>query len=72
MSAVTHMKHSGCIMEKRPYGKEKKMAAILIVEDDKTTNDLIRDYLCDAGHSVRQAYDGREALRRFAEESAEL
>ncbi|MCI9338129.1 MAG: response regulator transcription factor [Lachnospiraceae bacterium] len=48
------------------------MAAILIVEDDKTTNDLIRDYLCDAGHSVRQAYDGREALRRFAEESAEL
>lgn len=48
------------------------MAAILIVEDDRTTNDLICDYLHDAGHSVYQAYDGREALELFAKESIEL
>ena len=48
------------------------MAAILIVEDDKTTNDLICDYLHDAGHSVYQAYDGKGALELFAEESIEL
>lgn len=48
------------------------MATILIVEDDMTTNDLICDYLCDAGHFVYQAYDGKEALEMFAEESIEL
>lgn len=48
------------------------MAAILIVEDDKTTNDLICDYLHDARHIVYQAYDGIEALELFAKESIEL
>ena len=48
------------------------MATILIVEDDKTTNDLICDYLYDAGHLVYQAYDGAEALELFVEESMEL
>lgn len=48
------------------------MAVILVVEDDRTTNDLIRDYLYDAGHDVRQAYDGRDTLRQFAEGTIEL
>lgn len=48
------------------------MAAILIVEDDKTTNDLISDYLNDAGHSTYQAYNGVEALTVFEEEVIEL
>lgn len=48
------------------------MAAILIVEDDKITNDLIYEYLYDAGHFVYQAYDGAEALELFAKESIEL
>ena len=48
------------------------MATILIVEDDKTTNDLISDYLSDAGHSTYQVYDGVDALKVFAEESIEL
>ena len=38
------------------------MAAILIVEDDRTTNDLISDYLSDAGHSTHQVYDARFRL----------
>ena len=48
------------------------MATILIVEDDKTTNDLISDYLSDAGHSTYQVYDGVDALKVFAEEFIEL
>lgn len=48
------------------------MAAILIVEDDKTTNDLISDYLSDAGHSIYQVYDGVEALTVFEKEAIEL
>ncbi len=48
------------------------MAAILIVEDDTITNDLICEYLHDAGHSVYQAYDGRDALELFAKKSIEL
>ncbi len=48
------------------------MAAILIAEDHETTNDLIADYLTDAGHLVYQAYDGREAFELFEEESIEL
>ena len=48
------------------------MAAILIVEDDRTTNDLISDYLSDAGHSMHQVYDGVEALTVFKENLIEL
>ena len=48
------------------------MAAILIVEDDRITNDLICDYLRDAGHLVYQAYDGRGALELFGQKTIEL
>ncbi len=51
-------------------GGNGNMAVILVVEDDKTTNDLICDYLSDAGHFIYQAYDGGEALRLFARESS--
>lgn len=43
------------------------MAAILIVEDNTTTSDLISDYLNDAGHSTHQVYDGVEAMTVFEE-----
>lgn len=48
------------------------MADILIVEDDTLTNDLICDYLKDAGHRVMPACDGRAALELFAAERVEL
>lgn len=48
------------------------MANILVVEDDVTTNNLVSDYLADAGHTVFSAYDGLEALRYFQRESIEL
>ena len=48
------------------------MPKILIVEDDVTTNNLISDYLTDAGHAVLSACDGMKALEIFAQESIEL
>lgn len=48
------------------------MAKILVVEDDVTTNNLVSDYLTDAGHTIFSAYDGLEALRCFRQESIEL
>ena len=48
------------------------MANILVVEDDVTTNNLVSDYLADAGHRIFSAWDGLEALRCFRRESIEL
>lgn len=48
------------------------MAGILVVEDDVTTNDLVSDYLTDAGHTVFSACDGLEALRLFQQNPMEL
>ena len=48
------------------------MAHILIVEDDLTTNNLVSDYLTDAGHTMFSAYDGLEALKYFQQEFIEL
>lgn len=38
------------------------MARLLIVEDDKKTNEAICEYLRSAGHEVIPAYDGGQAL----------
>ena len=38
------------------------MAAILIVEDEMALSDLIRSHLEKEGHTVEQAFDGRQAL----------
>lgn len=41
------------------------MATLLIVEDDKKTNEAICEYLKPTGHKVVPAYDGAEALQSF-------
>ena len=38
------------------------MAKILIVEDDKRTNEAICEYLKPTGHEIVSAYDGDEAV----------
>lgn len=43
------------------------MATLLIVEDDKNTNEAICEYLKSAGHKVIPAYDGAEALQLFGQ-----
>jgi DNA-binding response OmpR family regulator len=48
------------------------MADILIVEDESALNDLIRTQLETEGHAVRQARDGRTALRMAEEQPPQL
>ncbi|GIO42199.1 response regulator transcription factor [Paenibacillus apis] len=48
------------------------MSTILVVEDDRETNEAIAEYLKVAGHRVISAYDGEEALRRFRDHSIHL
>ena len=48
------------------------MATLLIVEDDRKTNDAICEYLKPAGHKVIPAYDGGEALQLFRESGIDL
>jgi DNA-binding response OmpR family regulator len=38
------------------------MATILVVEDEVALSDLVRSHLQKEGHSVEQAFDGRQAL----------
>jgi DNA-binding response OmpR family regulator len=46
--------------------------AILVVDDDRKTVDLVRLYLERAGFSVRAGYDGRQALQLAREERPDL
>ncbi|MNO20085.1 Sensory transduction protein regX3 [compost metagenome] len=41
------------------------MSTLLIVEDDRETNEAITEYLRVAGHKVISAFDGKEALQHF-------
>lgn len=48
------------------------MARLLIVEDDKRTNECICEYLRPAGHEVIPAYNGREAMDYFCQGDIDL
>ena len=48
------------------------MVKILLVEDDHMTNELIAEYLSDAGHTILPAFNGTDALKCFQQESIEL
>ena len=48
------------------------MATLLIVEDDKQTNEAICEYLKSAGHKIIPAYDGADALQLFKQEDIDL
>ena len=48
------------------------MATLLIVEDDRQTNEAICEYLKSAGHKLVPAYDGASALQLFDQESIDL
>lgn len=48
------------------------MAHILLIEDDEWLRPLLAECLEAAGHAVTQAPDGREGLRAFRAESADL
>lgn len=44
------------------------MERILVVEDERKLNDVVRDYLSSLGYSVAQAFSGPEALEFHAKE----
>ncbi len=48
------------------------MATILIVEDDKKTNEAVCEYLKSAGHKLIPSYDGDTALKIFNKENIDL
>lgn len=48
------------------------MATLLIVEDDKKTNEAVCEYLNSAGHKTIPAYDGAQAVQRFQTEKIDL
>ncbi|HEX3027431.1 MAG TPA: response regulator transcription factor [Clostridia bacterium] len=45
---------------------------ILVVDDDKNINELLRLYLEKEGYLVVQAFDGRGAIRKFEEQNPNL
>ena len=48
------------------------MAVLLIVEDDRKTNEAICEYLSLAGHDIIPAYDGAEALGLFGRGNVDI
>ena len=48
------------------------MATILIIEDDRETNEAICEYLKSAGHNTFSVYDGADALTVFAQRNIDL
>lgn len=48
------------------------MATLLIVEDNKQTNEAICEYLKSAGHKIVPAYDGAEAVQIFGQDKIDL
>ena len=48
------------------------MTRILIGEDEKKINDMVRDYLDALGFDTVQAFDGREVLKEFRKDSPDL
>jgi CheY-like chemotaxis protein len=48
------------------------MADILLVDDEEQLRELLRFVLEDAGHSVREAVDGNEALESYRHHPADV
>ncbi|MFH2000041.1 MAG: response regulator [Planctomycetota bacterium] len=48
------------------------MSTILVMDDEEQVRLLIREYLERADHQVLEAADGREGLRIFREQTADL
>ena len=48
------------------------MKKILIIDDEKPISDIIKFNLNKEGYETITAFDGREALKKFEEESPDL
>ena len=43
------------------------MQRILLVEDERTAREGVRDFLSSRGYSVTEAADGEEAVKKFCD-----
>lgn len=48
------------------------MATIMVIDDEASIRHLLREVLEKAGHRVVEAQDGREALRLYQKDKADL
>ena len=48
------------------------MARILVIDDDDAIRELFKKMLERAGHQVVDAFNGRDGIRKFVEDPAEL
>jgi len=60
--------HIASATQSRPVGKK----TILVVDDDRSIRELLRQELEAAGYGVREAKDGREALAQVKREKPDL
>ncbi|HHO77124.1 MAG TPA: hybrid sensor histidine kinase/response regulator [Deltaproteobacteria bacterium] len=51
---------------------EAKKATILIADDNRDVNEVVKSTLCEYGYAVIQAYDGREAIDAFLKHRPDL
>lgn len=48
------------------------MERILVVEDERKLNDIVRDYLSSLGYEVAQSFTGPDAIQKFEREPCDL
>lgn len=48
------------------------MARILLIEDDRPFRDMLVEAMVEAGHDVRSACDGKDGVRQFRKDPADL
>lgn len=58
--------------ESTEYGIEERGVRMLVVEDDPSTRELLREFLLEEGWTVKLAQDGKEALLKVRKESFDL
>jgi len=58
--------------ESTEYGIEEKGVRMLVVENDPSTRELLREFLLEEGWTVKLAQDGKEALLKVRKESFDL
>jgi CheY-like chemotaxis protein len=55
-----------------PVRKEQEKARILVIDDEESVRELLRDILTDASHEVAVARDGKEGIALFREKEFDM
>jgi signal transduction histidine kinase/CheY-like chemotaxis protein len=55
-----------------PIRKAQEKAKILVIDDEESVRELLRDILTDASHEVEVARDGQEGITLFAEKEFDM